>query len=181
MTRGRKILLTMLALVGLAGVGFAAPTSAMAEVGTVHAQAAHPGRAANMVLSQAKGRGQAASPQLDGCVGHTQVVPNGSWASVTASAYPIDCSGVVACYSTVDLQTESKLTNGWSTVADGSQHEGCSESGASIVTEPCGKASFSWSYRAVGYFTIFFVNGGSTSGSEVTSAISNNYLCGPGE
>jgi hypothetical protein len=132
-------------------------------------------------LRRTKLPAQAVSPQLSGCVGHVQVVPNGSWSSVTASAYPIDCTGVVACYSQVDLQTESKLTSGWSTVAEGSQREGCSQSGASTVIEPCGKASFSWSYRAVGYFTVFFASGGSTSGSTTTSAISNGYLCGPGE
>lgn len=40
---------------------------------------------------------------------------------------------------------------------------------------------FGWSYRAVGYFTIFFAGGGSTSGAGVTNSISNDYLCGPGE
>lgn len=166
----RKWLVAVLAVASLCLLGIAPASAHAATTPTT-------GHAAPAIL-----RSATVSPLVSICTG-TATIGTSGWGAVTATAYTHDCAGTataVLCHSQVDFQAESGLTNGWTTQEEGSSVAGCTSAGASIVSLPCESTpGTTWSYRAVGYFSVHWSDGSTTTGSGISTSISGTHHCFP--
>lgn len=112
------------------------------------------------------------------CTITASISNSSSWSSVTSTAFTSNCTGASACYQTADMQANSKQTgNQWYDWATAPQTEDCTSSHASIISKSCRSAANSWSYRTIGYFTVFWDSGNVGNATLVSGAIGNTREC----
>jgi hypothetical protein len=121
-----------------------------------------------------------ASGGTDGCEIDVEIRANSSQTAITGTALTEDCTGVVDCTQSVDLQllNPRESADGWSTTRSGPIEHGCTSADASIVSKACNNSNQGWDYRSQGVFTIDFQNGDKFGPkNEETATISLDKLC----